>query len=170
MTRFSDQELAYLREERRLARIATVGADGTPHVTPVGWSLGPSADSIDVGGRNFEKSKKYRDVARSGRATIVIDDLASTDPWRPTRHRSPRSRRDRGRSLADDSHPRRSSDLVGHFLTAEVAGIATLASGRNSAMSARRQERNQRVDVVLLERSDIAGDERIVLGTHRGSA
>ena len=24
-----------------------------------------------------------RDVARSGRAAIVIDDLASTDPWRP---------------------------------------------------------------------------------------
>lgn len=28
-------------------------------------------------------SKKFRDVARSGRAAIVIDDLASTDPWRP---------------------------------------------------------------------------------------
>ena len=83
MSAFSEPELAYLREGRKLGRIATVGADGTPHVTPVGWSLGPSADSIDVGGRNFERSKKYRDVERSGRAAIVIDDLASTDPWRP---------------------------------------------------------------------------------------
>jgi pyridoxamine 5'-phosphate oxidase family protein len=32
--------------------------------------------SVDV-------TKKFRDVARSGRAAIVIDDLASTDPWRP---------------------------------------------------------------------------------------
>jgi pyridoxamine 5'-phosphate oxidase family protein len=29
------------------------------------------------------RSKKFRDVARSGRAAIVIDDLASTDPWHP---------------------------------------------------------------------------------------
>jgi pyridoxamine 5'-phosphate oxidase family protein len=25
----------------------------------------------------------WRDVARSGRAAVVIDDLASVDPWRP---------------------------------------------------------------------------------------
>ncbi len=30
-----------------------------------------------------KRTKKYRDVARSGRAAIVVDDLASTDPWRP---------------------------------------------------------------------------------------
>ena len=83
MTTFSDEELTYLRDGRKLGRIATVGTDGTPHVTPVGWSLGPSDESIEVGGRNFEQSKKYRDVVRSGRAAIVIDDLASTDPWRP---------------------------------------------------------------------------------------
>jgi pyridoxamine 5'-phosphate oxidase family protein len=29
------------------------------------------------------RTKKYRDVERTGRAAIVIDDLASTDPWRP---------------------------------------------------------------------------------------
>ena len=63
--------------------MATVGKDGTPHVAPVGWSYNPEADTIDIGGRNFETSKKYRDVQRSGRAAIVIDDLASTDPWRP---------------------------------------------------------------------------------------
>jgi pyridoxamine 5'-phosphate oxidase family protein len=83
MTAFSEAELAYLRDGRKLARIATVGADGTPHVTPVGWSLGPAADSIEVGGRDFERSKKYHDVARTGRAAVVIDDLASSDPWRP---------------------------------------------------------------------------------------
>jgi pyridoxamine 5'-phosphate oxidase family protein len=33
---FTDAEVAYLHSERRLARLATVGPDGTPHVTPVG--------------------------------------------------------------------------------------------------------------------------------------
>src|ERR671919_734843 len=81
---FSDAELAYLQGERRLARIATVGRDGTPHVVPVGmWSYNPEHDTIDVTGRNFVRTKKFRDVVGSGRAAIVIDDLASTDPWRP---------------------------------------------------------------------------------------
>jgi pyridoxamine 5'-phosphate oxidase family protein len=79
---FTDAERRYL-SERRLGRIATVGKDGTPHVAPVGWSYDPQEDAVDVGGRNFERSKKYHDVERSGRAAIVIDDLASVDPWRP---------------------------------------------------------------------------------------
>jgi pyridoxamine 5'-phosphate oxidase family protein len=84
MSAFSEQELGYLQDgERRLGRIATVGKDGTPHVAPVGWRYDPATDNIDVGGRNFARSKKYRDVVRSGRAAIVIDDLASVDPWRP---------------------------------------------------------------------------------------
>ena len=83
MSMFTDRELDYLHGERRLGRIATVGKDGTPHVVPVGWSHNTEHDTIDVGGREFEKTKKFRDAARSGRAAIVIDDLASTDPWRP---------------------------------------------------------------------------------------
>jgi pyridoxamine 5'-phosphate oxidase family protein len=83
MSEFSDEELSYLRGERRLARVATVGKDGTPHVVPVGWSYNDELDTIDIGGRSMETSKKYRDVQRSERAAVVIDDLASTDPWRP---------------------------------------------------------------------------------------
>jgi len=83
VTSFSDAELAYLTGDRRLGRVATVGKDGTPHVAPVGWSYNAETDTIDIGGRNFEASKKYRDVQRSGRAAVVIDDLASVDPWRP---------------------------------------------------------------------------------------
>jgi pyridoxamine 5'-phosphate oxidase family protein len=83
MSAFTEQELRYLREGRRLGRIATVGADGTPHVVPVGWSLSAGGDAIEVGGHDFASTKKFRDVRRSGRAAIVIDDLESTDPWRP---------------------------------------------------------------------------------------
>ena len=80
---FTDTELAYLHGERRLGRIATVGEDGTPHVVPSGWQHNRELDTIDVTGYAVDGTKKFRDVARSGRAAIVIDDLASADPWRP---------------------------------------------------------------------------------------
>jgi pyridoxamine 5'-phosphate oxidase family protein len=82
MEKFTEDERKYL-SERRLGRIATVGKDGTPHVVPVGWRYNPERESIDVGGRDFARTKKFRDARRSGRAAIVLDDLASTDPWRP---------------------------------------------------------------------------------------
>lgn len=81
MSRFSDIELDYLQSERRLARVATVGSDGTPHVTPVGWTYDPAADVIEISGHDFAATKKYRDVARTGRAAVVIDDVLP--PWRP---------------------------------------------------------------------------------------
>jgi pyridoxamine 5'-phosphate oxidase family protein len=45
------------------------------------WTYNPEHDTIDVGGHDFERTKKFRDVARTGRAAIVIDDIASVDPW-----------------------------------------------------------------------------------------
>jgi pyridoxamine 5'-phosphate oxidase family protein len=80
MSAFTADELGYLRE-RRLGRIATVGHDGTPHVTPVGWSLTVDENAIEVSGNEMSKTKKFRDVARSGRAAIVIDELVSVSPW-----------------------------------------------------------------------------------------
>jgi len=83
MSRFTDRERAYLQSRPGLGRIATVGRDGTPHVVPVGWSYNPETDTIDVGGHDLAATKKFRDARRTGRAAIVIDDLASTSPWRP---------------------------------------------------------------------------------------
>jgi pyridoxamine 5'-phosphate oxidase family protein len=85
MSAFTEAELEYLTERRpeRLGRIATVGRDGTPHVVPVGWRHNQELDSIDIGGHNLTQTKKFRDVRRSGRSAIVIDDLASIDPWSP---------------------------------------------------------------------------------------
>ena len=80
---FSEAELDYLHGQRRLGRVATVGADGTPHVAPVGWAHNAELDTIDVTGHGLEQTKKFRDVERTGRAAIVIDDLASVSPWRP---------------------------------------------------------------------------------------
>lgn len=83
MNVFTETELGYLTGGRKLGRLATVGADGTPHVVPVGWIYNAARDAIDVGGHELEQSKKFRDVSRTGRAAIVIDDLESVDPWRP---------------------------------------------------------------------------------------
>jgi len=80
---FTEAELRYLGGGQQLGRLATVGADGTPHVVPVAWIYNAARDTIDIGGSGLEESKKFRDVARTGRAAIVIDDLESTDPWRP---------------------------------------------------------------------------------------
>lgn len=81
MTVFTEAEQAYLQGERRLARIATVGPDGTPHVTPVGWQLDPVRGVVEVGGHHLTTTKKFRDVARTGRAAIVVDDVLP--PWQP---------------------------------------------------------------------------------------
>jgi pyridoxamine 5'-phosphate oxidase family protein len=83
MSAFSDSERSYLTGERRLGRIATCGPDATPHVAPVGFAYNTDADTVDVGGRDLAATKKFRDTQRLGRAAIVIDDLASIDPWRP---------------------------------------------------------------------------------------
>src|SRR5260370_24412119 len=67
--------------ERRLGRLATVGADCMPHVVPLGWSYNAEQDTIDVGGSDMAATKKFRDVKRSGRAALVIDDVVP--PWTP---------------------------------------------------------------------------------------
>ena len=46
----------------RLARIATVGPDGQPHVVPLTFTLNEAEDTIDVGGIGFGSSKKWRDA------------------------------------------------------------------------------------------------------------
>lgn len=81
MSVFTQAELNYLQGDAGLGRVATVGADGQPHVTPVGWRVDPEAGVIEIGGMDFARTKKYRDVQRSGRAAIVIDDVRP--PWRP---------------------------------------------------------------------------------------
>ena len=83
MSVFTQAERDYMVGGHQLGRIATVGRDGTPHVVPVAWIYNAARETIDVGGSELERTKKFRDVALTGRAAIVIDDLASTDPWVP---------------------------------------------------------------------------------------
>ena len=82
MSSFTAAEIAYLQSQR-LGRLATVGPDGQPHVVPVGFRYNPELDTIDIGGHDFAKRKKYRDVQSNPRVAFVVDDLASVSPWRP---------------------------------------------------------------------------------------
>jgi pyridoxamine 5'-phosphate oxidase family protein len=81
MSVFTDAELAFLQGERHLARLATVSPDGTPHIAPVGWSLGEDACVVRITGINLAATKKFRDISRTGRAAVVIDDVLP--PFRP---------------------------------------------------------------------------------------
>ena len=78
MSVFSQAEVDYLASQR-LARIATAGPNGQPHVVPVAFRYNPDTDTIDVGGHGFAERKKYRDVQRNPRVAIVIDDLATIE-------------------------------------------------------------------------------------------
>jgi pyridoxamine 5'-phosphate oxidase family protein len=80
MSVFTDKELDYLAGQR-LGRIATVGADGQPHVVPTSFRHNPDHDAIEVGGLRMSQTKKVRDVQRTGRASIVVDDVLP--PWSP---------------------------------------------------------------------------------------
>jgi len=82
VTTFTEKEIEYLRGQR-LGRLATVGRDGSPHVVPVGFRLGPEAGVIEVGGHGFRGSKKWRDLQANPRVAIAVDDLERVDPWTP---------------------------------------------------------------------------------------
>jgi pyridoxamine 5'-phosphate oxidase family protein len=73
MSAFTPAEIDYLREEK-LARLATVGADGQPHIIPVTFHFNADEDAIDVGGIAFGEGKKWRDAHHHSRVTLLIDD------------------------------------------------------------------------------------------------
>jgi pyridoxamine 5'-phosphate oxidase family protein len=81
MSNFTQAEMNYLQTPQ-LGRLATVGPDRQPHVVPVGYRYNADEDTIDIGGRGFAKSKKYRDVLKNPRVAFVVDEIVSVDPWR----------------------------------------------------------------------------------------
>jgi pyridoxamine 5'-phosphate oxidase family protein len=77
MSVFTDAEIEYLTTAR-LARIATVGPDGQPHVVPVTFHFNADEDAVDVGGISFGTSKKWRDARRNQRVTFLLDESWGT--------------------------------------------------------------------------------------------
>ena len=82
MSVFENEEIEYLKSQL-LGRLATVGSDGQPHAVAVSFRYNAQLDSIDIGGHDFARRKKYRDVQRNPRVALIVDDMVSVDPWRP---------------------------------------------------------------------------------------
>jgi pyridoxamine 5'-phosphate oxidase family protein len=82
MAELNAAQIEYLASQR-LGRIATTGADSKPHVVPTSFRYNPDVNAIDVGGMRVAQTKKYRDVQANPSAAIVVDDLATIEPWRP---------------------------------------------------------------------------------------
>lgn len=82
MATYTDAEIDYLREQR-LARLATVDEHGRPQIAPVGVHYDARLDAIVVTGRDFARSKKFRNAAARPDVAYLVDDLAAVDPWTP---------------------------------------------------------------------------------------
>lgn len=80
MGAFTDPEIAYLRSQP-LMRFATASPTGRPDVAPVVFQL--DGDDIITSGFDIASTVRYRNVHANPRATVVIDDLASVNPWSP---------------------------------------------------------------------------------------
>jgi pyridoxamine 5'-phosphate oxidase family protein len=93
MTVFTAAEREYLAGQQ-LARLATASPDGTPDVSAVRFLL--DGESIVSRGIDLTKTVRYRHLLANPRATLVVDDLASTDPWKP------RGIKVRGRAVLED--------------------------------------------------------------------
>jgi len=78
---FTPAERNYLGTQR-LGRLATVDADGAPQVNPVGFEYNAKTGTVDIHGRDLGATRKFRNVAATGRAAFVVDDIESLQPWR----------------------------------------------------------------------------------------
>jgi len=77
----TENQLAYLATQR-LGRLATIRPDGSPQNSPVGFRVNTRLGTIDIGGRDMTASKKFRNIRLNEMVSLVIDDIASTNPWR----------------------------------------------------------------------------------------
>ena len=80
MSKFTDIELEYLQTQR-LGRLATINKYGEPQIAPVTFRYNAESDTIDIGGLNMGETQKFRNVARNGLASFVIDDVLP--PFQP---------------------------------------------------------------------------------------
>lgn len=119
---FTENEIAYLREQL-LGRIATQHPDGTLQNSPVAFTYSPVTETVDVAGHRMGASRKFRNVAANGRVAFVVDDLASTRPWRP------RFLEIRGwaEAITVDRAPSRDSLVAGPFI--RIHPVRVLALG-----------------------------------------
>ena len=80
MSVFTEAELAYLRTQP-LMRFASASTTGRPDVAPVVFEV--EDGDILTAGFDITHTIRYRNIQSNPRATLVVDDLASVNPWSP---------------------------------------------------------------------------------------
>lgn len=80
MSAFTTAELEYLTSQP-LMRFATASSSGRPDVAPVVFEVDGS--DIVTAGFDVTHTVRYRNVQKNPRASVVVDDLASMNPWSP---------------------------------------------------------------------------------------
>jgi pyridoxamine 5'-phosphate oxidase family protein len=81
---FTEKEVDYLTGQR-LGRLATVTPDGEAHVVPIGFQLSEDRAAIEFSGRDLAARRPLylRNLEANPSVALVVDDLASTQPWTP---------------------------------------------------------------------------------------
>lgn len=78
MSAFTDAEIEFVNSVR-LGRLATVGADGMPHVVPIAVFYDPEAEALVIGANVqfgeavMVSSKKFRDASKRPKVAVVLD-------------------------------------------------------------------------------------------------
>ena len=78
---FTSSEIDFMNQAD-LGRLATIQPDGTPQNSPVGFSYNEHLGTIDIGGYEMAKSRKFRNLTSNAKVAFVVDDITSHDPWR----------------------------------------------------------------------------------------
>src|ERR1700751_1839786 len=107
---FKPHEVAYLREGH-LGRLATIQPDGTPQVSPVGFTYNADLQTIDIRGYRMSRSQKYRNIATNGKGRVrcgrhrVAGSAAGALPRDPRcRGTGPSARRTNWRDRRGNEH------------------------------------------------------------------
>ena len=80
MSIFTNAEIEYLNSQP-LMRFATSSASGRPDIAPVVFEV--EGDDIVTAGFDITHTVRYRNLQTNPQVSVVIDDLASTNPWSP---------------------------------------------------------------------------------------
>ena len=80
MSVFTEKEIEYLASQP-LMRFASASPSGRPDVAPVVFQV--DGDNILTAGFDITHTVRYRNIQSNPRVSVVVDDLASINPWSP---------------------------------------------------------------------------------------
>ena len=80
MSAFTVAELEYLTSQP-LMRFASASLSGRPDVAPVVFEI--DGDDVLTAGFDITHTVRYKNIQSNPRVSVVVDDLASVNPWSP---------------------------------------------------------------------------------------